>query len=250
MEGRNDGSKKTELLEAFYTVSAGGSKYVLFFAYFPVNDVINPLNVGIYAMGVTPLTDDDPQFGPQALFSAWAGSMSFDEQDERFQMSYPGVYFPVYDGPQVTNYVMTRIVEEINAKDALELEWWFAEDVQLAMEGKLSAQIDELFAEFSEGDLTWERLQDGPLARRAPEGGGEAVLLLPTYQASAGGQAYWLSFAVFTQNTIDPTKIGINAIGVAPRTESGDSPQELALFSWLDSFQVDAAPTPGIFIAE
>ena len=248
-EGHQEDGKDAEVLKARYTLSANGVEYRLLFADFTVNEV-DTRNAGLYSMGVMPLTDDPPPYGPEYLFAVWAGSVTVDGPDERFGMAYPGVYTPVYDSPEVTNFVMTTIVEEINEEDALGLEESFAQSPRTVLASELLDQIDTLFTLGQQGELTWQKLDDVPLIRRAPDGAGEAVLLLPTYPVSWGGKPYWLSFAVFTQNTIDPTQIGINAIGVAPRTESGDSPQELALFEWLESFQVDAGPAPGIFIAE
>jgi hypothetical protein len=58
-----------------------------------------------------------------------------------------------------------------------------------------------------------------------------------------------LSFAYYPENAIDPTNLGIYAIGVAPRTESGESAAEKALFAWIDTFDVDAKVPPAVFIA-
>jgi hypothetical protein len=57
-------------------------------------------------------------------------------------------------------------------------------------------------------------------------------------------------FAYFIENTVEPTNQGFYAIGVAPWTESGDSPAEKALFAWADTFDVDASVPPGIFISQ
>lgn len=248
-KGLIDEGKETELLLAYYTVTADGNDYTLFFADFTVNEAVNPRNTGVYAMGVIPSTGKPP-FGPESLFSAWAGAMSVDGKDERWRLAYPGVYVPVYDSADVSNYIMTRIVEEIETEDDVGLAEWFAEQARTELASDLVDRIDDLFALLHIGEVTWERLEDAPLARKSIEGAGEAVLLLPTYRVSVGSESYWLSFAVFTLSDGDPARIGINAIGVAPRTESGDSPQEQALFAWRDSFQVETGPAPGIFIAE
>jgi hypothetical protein len=61
---RIDGDKRTLMLASFYTVSAGGVGYRLFFADFTEN-TIDPANVGIYAIGAVPIAaelTDQPQW--------------------------------------------------------------------------------------------------------------------------------------------------------------------------------------------
>ena len=81
---------KTELLDARYTVSADGIDYWLVFKDFTVNDAIDPANAGLYAVGITPWTED-VHSGPTKLFFAWAGSIGIDGDGEN---GYPGVYVP------------------------------------------------------------------------------------------------------------------------------------------------------------
>jgi hypothetical protein len=87
--------KLTEVLLVEYNVSADGQDYSLFFADFTVNEVIDPNNVGLYALGVTPWPEDHqwwtletPSTEP---FFAWIESIHADESDEN---GYPGVYVP------------------------------------------------------------------------------------------------------------------------------------------------------------
>jgi hypothetical protein len=82
--------KKTELLDARYTVSADGNDYWLVFKDFTVNDAIDPENVGLYALGVTPWTED-VHSGPAQLLFAWSGSIDMEGPGEK---GYPGVYVP------------------------------------------------------------------------------------------------------------------------------------------------------------
>jgi hypothetical protein len=87
-EGRNTSGKKTELLLAYYRLSADGSDYWFFFADFTVNDVTNSDNVGIYAMGAESRTENELS-DAEELFLTWAASIRYDESDPN---GYPGVY--------------------------------------------------------------------------------------------------------------------------------------------------------------
>lgn len=86
----NSNGRKTELLEAHYTVSAGGNDYYLVFKDFTVNEAIDPENVGLYGLGIAPWSES-PQTGPAQPLYAWAGSISLDGDGEK---GYPGVYVP------------------------------------------------------------------------------------------------------------------------------------------------------------
>lgn len=85
----------TEVLLVEYNVSAGGHDYSLFFADFTVNQVIDPENVGLYALGVAPWADDHHSWIVEAPsdepFFAWMESIHADARDEN---GYPGVYVP------------------------------------------------------------------------------------------------------------------------------------------------------------
>jgi hypothetical protein len=87
--------KLTELLLVEYKVSAGGQDYSLFFADFTVNEIIDPNNVGLYALGVTPWPEDHHSWIVEAPstdpFFIWAESIHADERNEK---GYPGVYVP------------------------------------------------------------------------------------------------------------------------------------------------------------
>ena len=83
---------KTEVLFSLYKVSAGGKDYFLFFVDYTVNQVDDPTNVGLYALGITPYTTDtETASGAKKPFFAWEAS---------FQVSPPtvsgdpGVYVP------------------------------------------------------------------------------------------------------------------------------------------------------------
>ena len=87
--------KLTEVLLVEYNVSAGGQDYSLFFADFTVNEIIDPENVGLYAIGVAPWADDHHSWIVEAPsdepFFVWMESIHADASDEK---GYPGVYVP------------------------------------------------------------------------------------------------------------------------------------------------------------
>ncbi|HTL40766.1 MAG TPA: DUF5104 domain-containing protein [Pseudolysinimonas sp.] len=89
-ESENDYEAKTELLYAFYKVTADGKDYRLFFADFTVNDLVDPDNVGIYALGVIPWTDDVHSDVAEPFF-IWANSIHIRQNGPA---AYPGIYMP------------------------------------------------------------------------------------------------------------------------------------------------------------
>ncbi|OJX69196.1 MAG: hypothetical protein BGO94_11625 [Micrococcales bacterium 72-143] len=82
--------KKSELLLAYYKVSASGNDYWLYFADFTVNDVVNPENVGIYALGVASWVEDtrSPEVEP---FFRWAAAVDLEGSGTD---GYPGIWVP------------------------------------------------------------------------------------------------------------------------------------------------------------
>lgn len=89
-ESENDHELKTNLLRALYKVTADGKDYWLFFAAFTVNDLVDPDNVGIYALGVTPWTEDDDSVQADSFFT-WAAATHIRQNEPE---GYPGVYVP------------------------------------------------------------------------------------------------------------------------------------------------------------
>jgi hypothetical protein len=239
------GLSNPKVLKAYYTLSADGRDYSLFFADFTEDDE-NPDRVGVYAIGVTPLLND-LNSGPESLFHAWAGSIKLDESGE---MGYAGVYIPDYDSPEVSDYAMKRIVQTLDGGDRGYFAERFSLQVRAALGATLTDDVDALFAFLPEGEIAWEPIHDGPVARSGPDGAGETVLLLSRYPVSSHGQDFWVAFAYFPVNESDPRLEGIYALGIARRTGSADSLQEEALFAWIDAFDVTASTPPGIFIAE
>ena len=96
-DGFSDGEdgaygKKTIEMNADYEVSSGGKKYEIYFADFPINQVDDPKNVGIYALGVEPYSfDRGTADGGTKPFFVWAGSFQLDNGEAT---GSPGVYMP------------------------------------------------------------------------------------------------------------------------------------------------------------
>ena len=87
--------KLTEVMLVECNVSAGGHDYSLFFADFTVNEILDPDNVGLYALGATPWAKDHHSWVVEAPstepFFIWVESIHADESDEN---GYPGVFVP------------------------------------------------------------------------------------------------------------------------------------------------------------
>lgn len=242
-EGATEHGKRTELLQANYTVSAGGKDYFLFFADFTVNDVYDPDNVGIYGLGVTPRTDDRNS-GTTEPFSWWASSI---EADESNAVGYPGVWVG-FDNNQLALYKMDQIVVQLKFQDPVGLKDKFSEYARTGLATDIDNELDKLVALFADGDVVIEDQQAAPIVRTRTDNGGGTTLLLSTHRVSSGAVDYRLFLAYFPENATDPSKVGIYAIGVAPWTASGDSAAEQALSSWADTFDIDANVPPGILI--
>ena len=95
--GENKYGAKTELLKVGVTATLDGVEYWVFFADFTSNDTIDPQNVGLFALGVVPRTDNG-ESGPEAQMSEWARAISWDELGEN---GYPGVFVPEPEVPPV-----------------------------------------------------------------------------------------------------------------------------------------------------
>ena len=86
-----DYSQGAEAIYPQYVVSADGKKYDLTFVYFSVNS-LDPDNVGIYALGVTPHSAD-PFSASGALKPFYVWSRAFDNGNFK-NPGTPGVYVP------------------------------------------------------------------------------------------------------------------------------------------------------------
>lgn len=83
---RTNGDTKTVLLPTFYSVSSGGVDYRLFFADFTEN-MIDPGNVGIYAIGAVPIAET-PIDMPEAEMYSWSNDFYIGAT------AAPGVFIP------------------------------------------------------------------------------------------------------------------------------------------------------------
>ena len=90
--GNYDGGKRTVVLFGNYKVAANGKKYELYFADYTVNQVDDPNNVGIYALGVVPSRDSGyTASGAKKPFNAWASQFGIKNHTATGD---PGVYVP------------------------------------------------------------------------------------------------------------------------------------------------------------
>jgi hypothetical protein len=238
----------TELLKEYYKVSADGVDYSLFFALFTVNEV-DPDNVGLYALGVAAWSHDRGH-GPSTPLFSWASTMTVDG---RYEQSYPGVFFPPTDSEwavQLLDFILSYMNNGKNDDDWM--GGMFSKYAQTEYPNAIDdAHLDPLYAVFPGGDaVAQEAQQPEPIIRENTGNGEKQTLMLSTHRVSSGAGDYWVFFAYFIENTVEPTNQGFYAIGVAPWTESGDSPAEKALFAWADTFDVDASVPPGIFISQ
>jgi hypothetical protein len=243
-----DHGQMTELLQAHYKVSANGKKYALFFADSSVRFPADRHNTGIYALGITPWYEGEDQFfGPAESFSHWAGSMSIDRSHED---GYPGIYAG-FDNSQMSLQTLPQIVDKVNIQDTLGLEEKFSKYARIGRATEIKDGVSQLIALFPDGNVVWQKdKQAPPTVREKTDNGGRTLLLVSRYRVSVGSVDYWLVCADFRENTTHPQNLGIYAIGVAPWTQTGDSAGEKALFSWADSFDIDATTPAGIFIAQ
>jgi hypothetical protein len=84
--------KQTTEVYGHYEVLAGGKKFELYFADFSVNNLDDPDNVGLYALGVVPYADDAySSTGPKNPFDVWASQFGIVDHKATGD---PGVYVP------------------------------------------------------------------------------------------------------------------------------------------------------------
>jgi len=87
-----EGLKETTVVFCNFTLVADGKKYELYFAYYLVNEIVDPHNVGIYALGVTPYEEDKytPSGEPKPFYQ-WARQFTLKDH---VSSGHPGVYVP------------------------------------------------------------------------------------------------------------------------------------------------------------
>jgi hypothetical protein len=235
--------KWTRLVKGGYKVSADGKDYYLSLIVFTVNDNLDPENVGVYGLGVIPWSDN-PYSVPADAMGYWGAAIDRDTSDPD---GYPGVYVG-YDNEHLSLLRIPGLLEELNSQDNSGLAYRFTDYARAEYAAELEAGIVELYALIPGRDVIAQDEQDAPTVRENSDNGEEQLLLLSRFRVSSGGVEYWLFCADFRENTIDPSNLGIYAIGAAPWTETEDSPAELALFAWADSFDVDASVPPGVSV--
>jgi len=87
-----EGFKETTVLFCNFTLVADGKKYELYFASYPVNEIVDPRNVGIYALGVTPYEEDKyTASGEPKPFYQWVRQFKLKDH---VSLGTPGVYIP------------------------------------------------------------------------------------------------------------------------------------------------------------
>lgn len=144
-----------------------------------------------------------------------------------------------------------QIVDALNERDASAVKEVFSEYALAESSTEIDEGVDYLLTLFPDGDITWDTEQGLPSVQyRRVDDDHRTILARSMYRVSSGGKDYWLFFADFTTNTIDPDNVGIFALGVSPRTEASDSDEEEAFFEWTDPFDAVPRSSPGIYIPE
>ena len=221
-------------------VSSAGKKYVLSFSVFTKN-TIDPKNVGIFRISLNPWTES----GVSGAELASCGSI--DTQDPR-KGAPPGVI--VSDGGEMSHDRAVAIVDALNAHDAAALKSMFTEYARTTYSAQIDQGLTYLLSLFPDGDVTLGGAPGGSAVCQRIVGDTRTVLLPTYYTVHSGGLDYRLFFADFIQNTIDPTNVGIYAMGATRAAECGRCGPEADLNTWADDFYVGASTRPGVFIAQ
>jgi hypothetical protein len=238
-EGVVDHGKKTWMVKPNYEVSSGGQDYRVVFADLTVNEVTDPGNVGLYALGAAPLPDDE-------ALGYWNGF----QHDTDGEYGYPGIYVPddtiVYPGEQ-SDARMEEIAAAVNRQDEAALLGMFSDHARETVPG-LDEEVRRLLANFPEGGLTWERdlinvssALDDPERRKTKRLG-------PYYKVTAAGEDYWLFFADFVVNTTDPSSLGLAALAVTAWTEPGEPIPDTSFTAFAGSWAGVDAGENGIYV--
>jgi hypothetical protein len=86
-----ESGRMTQFVSATFVVSVGGNDYRLFFSDFTANEVRNPDNIGLYALGVEPWAPDPESRCTDTDFGSWTCHMTVDGSTGD---SYAGIYVP------------------------------------------------------------------------------------------------------------------------------------------------------------
>lgn len=242
MDGHNEAGKESTVILANYKVSTDGTDYRMFFADFTVNDVENPANVGVYALGVTPWTEarSDAEIG----FLAWSNGIRLTSDGE---YGYPGIYVPrdglVYPSDQADER-MEQITAALNSHDPAALTAMFSAPA-LQKASAFESRLASLFDLFADGGVTWEQY----VVNDTGDETGKAIKLLTSYYTlSAHGQDYNFFFAEFVVDQKDPDNLGLASLAVTPLTEFGAPDQDQEFIDWTQSWDDDAGGFTGIYV--
>jgi hypothetical protein len=140
---------------------------------------------------------------------------------------------------------IVQIADAITDQDADALKELFSPRA-LEQATDIDAQLEYLLSLFPPGSEISHDLTslEAPMSI---EDGRTTEMVTAVYKVTAGGQDLWLFFADYTVNDPEPDKVGLYALGVAPRTELQESEAELAMYEWNGQFALDAG-TPGVYV--
>jgi len=240
LSGNVDDGKKATLLSSGYTVSSGGADFSLYFADFTVNE-IDPGNVGLYVLGAVPISEAGDS-GPEMAKHSWGQGVDADASGP------PGVF--VADNGQLSHDRMAEIVDALNAHDSAALKGMFTEYARSEYSDEIDRGLNYLLSLFPDGDIVWQEERGGSAVYEREVDGVKTVLLPAFYTVSSGGVDYRFFFADFTENAIDPSNVGLYAMGAVPAAETWLHEPEKAIYTWSSSFDLGASTPPGIYVPE
>ena len=232
--------KSTTLVSSGYSVSSGGKHYSLYFADFTEN-TIDPNNVGLYVLGAV-LDTEAGDSGPELAFNSWGQRVDVEAG------SPPGIF--VADNGQLSRDRMAHIVDALNSHNAAALKGMFTESARANYSAEIDKGLNYLLLLFPNGDIVWQPDQGGSAIYKRDIDGKRTVLLPTFYTVSSGGVNYRFFFADFTENTIDPSNVGIYAIGAVPAAKMWLDEPEKPIYPWSSSFDLNASTPPGIYIPQ
>lgn len=244
VSGHTQYGKKSLVLLASYIVSANGEDYRLFFADFTRNDIYNPDNVGIYALGVTP----KPTGGAPADvgFDYWSSGVNLTTDGE---YSYAGVYVPqegqIFPVDQAEAR-MGQIADAVERSDTNALREMFSGPA-IAGAASFEQNLQLFLAAFPSGGLTWETL----VVNEAGDGADKLPKVLTTqYRISAGEEEFWLFFADVVLDAKNPQNVGLASLAVAPWSEPGDPDADTAFGDWCAAWITTSNGETGIYVSK
>lgn len=140
---------------------------------------------------------------------------------------------------------MARIVDALNAQDADALAAMFTDDARAQYSAEIDHGLEHLLSLFPDGDVVWDEEDGGSHRSEIWRDGRQRVFVGSGYRVTSGSQEFSVSFDEYPVNAIDPDEVGLFTLSAVPRTDSGNSPLEIARTSWRAS---DAPP--GVFVGD